>query len=242
MRWSAVRWIAHRRRYAWGGPAGIVNLTRRGRTWSMSTNGPNDRGYRYPPQIISNVVWLNHRICLSLRDVEVLVAERGIAVSCETVRQCCRKFGPASARAAKRRTGRLGETWYLDEVFVTIKGRRHYVWRAVDRDGDTLDILVQSRRNQRAAERFFRKLLKGEGASPRQLVTDKLPSYSAARRTRMPSVPHVTARRANHRAEASHQPTRARERQMRGFKSPGQARAFWPRTRWSEIYSGWVGT
>jgi transposase-like protein len=141
----------------------------------MSTNGPNYRGYRYPPQIISNVVWLYHRFCLSLRDVEDLVAERGIVVSYETVRQWCRKFGPAYARAAKRRTGRLGDTWYLDEVFVTIKGRRHYLWRAVDQDGDTLDILVQSRRNQRAAERFFRKLLKGEGASPRQLVTDKLP-------------------------------------------------------------------
>ena len=192
----------------------------------MSTNGPSYRGYRYPPQIISNVVWLYHRFCLSLRDVEDLVAERGIVVSYETVRQWCRKFGPAYARAAKRRTGRLGDTWYLDEVFVTIKGRRHYLWRAVDQDGDTLDILVQSRRNQCAAERFFGKLLKGEGASPHQLVTDKLPSYSAARRTTMPSVPHVTARRANNRAEASHQPTRARERQMRGFKSPGQAQRF----------------
>jgi len=111
-------------------------------------------------------------------------------------------------------------------VFVTIKGRRHYLWRSVDQDGDPLDVLLQSRRNQRAAERFFRKLLKGEGASPRQLVTDKLASYAAARRTTMPSVPLVTARRANNQAEASHQPTRARERQMRGFKSPGSAQRF----------------
>jgi len=111
----------------------------------MSTNGPNYRGYRYPPQSISNVVWLYHRFCLSLRDVEDLAAERGIVVSYETVRQWFRKFGPAYARAAKRRTGRLGDTWYLDEVFVTIKVRRHYLWRAVDQDGDTLDILVQSR-------------------------------------------------------------------------------------------------
>jgi len=192
----------------------------------MSTNGLNYRGYRYPSQVISQVVWLYHRFCLSLRDVEDVMAERGILVSYETVRQWCRKFGSAYARAAKRRAGRLGDTWYLDEVFVTIKGRRHYLWRAVDQDGATLDILLQSRRNQRAAERFFRKLLKGEGASPRELVTDKLASYSAARRTTMSSVPHVTARRANNRAEGSHQPTRARERQMRGFKSPGSAQRF----------------
>jgi putative transposase len=111
-------------------------------------------------------------------------------------------------------------------VFVTIKGRRHYLWRRVDQDGDTLDILLQSRGNQRAAERFFRKLLKGEGACPRQLVTDKLSSNAAARRTTMPSVPHVTARRANNRAEGCHQPTRGRERQIRGFKSSGQAQRF----------------
>jgi len=184
------------------------------------------RGYRYPPQVISHVVWLYHRFCLSLRDVEDLMAERGIVVSYESVRQWCRKFGPTFARAAKRRAGRLRDTWYLDEVFATIKGRRYYLWRAVDQDGETLDILLQSRRNQRAAERFFRKLLKGEGASPRELVTDKLSSYAAARRTTMPSVPHVTARRANNRAEGSHQPTRARERQMRGFKSPGSAQRF----------------
>lgn len=191
----------------------------------MSINGLNYRGYRFPPQIISHVVWLYHRFCLSLRDVEDVMAERGILASYETVRQWCRKFGPAYARAAKRRAGQLGDTWHLDEVFVTIKGRRHYLWCAVDQDGDTLDILLQSRRNQRAAERFFRKLLKGEGTSPRLLVTDKLPSCSA-RRTTMPSVSHVTARRAYNRAERSHQPTRARERQMRGFKSPGSAQRF----------------
>jgi len=197
-----------------------------GQTRLMNINGLNYRGYRFPPEIISHVVWLYHRFCLSLRDVEDVMAERGILVSYETVRQWCWKFGPRYARVAKRRAGQRGDTWYLDEVFVTIKGRRHYLWRAADQDGDTLDILPQLRRNQRAAERFFRKLLKGEGASPRQLVTDKLASYAAARGTTMPSVPHVTAPRANNRAEASHQPTRARGRQMGRFKSPGSAQRF----------------
>ena len=113
----------------------------------------------------------------------------------------------------------MGDTWHLDELFVTIQGRQHYLWRAVDEDGDAIDILVQSRRNRRAAVRFFRKLLKGQGCVPRRLITDKLRSYPAARRTVMPSVVHCTDRYANNRAEVSHQPTRQRERQMRGFKS-----------------------
>ena len=126
----------------------------------------------------------------------------------------------------KRRQGTLGDTWYLDEVFVTIQGQRQYLWRAVDQDGDTLDILVQRRRDRRAAERFFRKLLKGQASVPRMMVTDKLKSYSAARRTTMPSVVHVTQQYANNRAEVSHEPTRRREYQMRRFKSPGQAQRF----------------
>ena len=125
-----------------------------------------------------------------------------------------------------KRSGRLGDTWFLDEVFVTIRGERCYLWRAVDQDGDTLDILVQRRRDSRAAARFFRKLLKGEGRSPRRLVTDKLRSYSAAKRETMPSAVHDTKPYANNRAELSHQPTRERERKMRRFKSPGQAQRF----------------
>ena len=120
----------------------------------------------------------------------------------------------------------MGDTWYLDEVFVTIQGKRQYLWRAVDQDGDVIDILVQPRRDRRAAERFFRMLLKGQGAEPLRLVTDKLRSYSAAHRTTMPSIRHDTRRYANNRAELSHQPTRQRERQMRCFKSPGQAQRF----------------
>ena len=130
------------------------------------------------------------------------------------------------ARNLKRRQGRLGDIWHLDEVFVKIRGERHYLWRAVDQDGDVIDILVQRHRNARAAKRFFRKLLKGQGSTPWQLVTDKLKSYGAAHRVTMPSVDHHTARYENNRAEVSHQPTRQRERQMRRFKSAGQAQRF----------------
>ena len=192
----------------------------------MKSSTLSYRGHRFPPEIITHAVWLYHRFCLSLRDVEDLLAERGIVVSYETIRQWCRKFGTEYARTLKRRQGRLGDTWYLDELFVTIQGKRQYLWRAVDLDGDVIDILVQPRRDRRAAERLFRKLLKGQGAEPLRLVTDKLRSYGAAHRTTMPSVRHETSQSANNRAEVSHQPTRQRERQMRRFKSPGQAQRF----------------
>ena len=192
----------------------------------MKNSTPSYHGYRFPPEIISHAVWLYHRFCLSFRDVEDLLAERGILVSYETIRQWCRKFGPEYARRLKRRQGRLGDTWHLDELFVNIRGQQHYLWRAVDQDGDVIDILVQPRRDRRAAERFFRKLLKGQGREPRRLVTDKLRSYAAAQRTVMPSVIHDTGRYENNRAEVSHQPTRQRERQMRKFKSTAQAQRF----------------
>ncbi len=128
-------------------------------------------------------------------------------------------FGRDYARTLRRRRGRQGDTWHLDELFVTLNGRQQYLWRAVDEDGDVLDILVQSRRNRRAAVRFFRKLLKRQGCVPRRLITDKLRSYPAACRTVMPSVVHRSAQFANNRAEVSHQATRQRERQMRRFKS-----------------------
>ncbi len=147
-------------------------------------------------------------------------------VTYETIRLWCLKFGPAYARALKRRQGRLGDTWHLDELFVTIQGRRHYIWRAVDQDGDVIDILLQPRRDRRAGARFFRKLLKSQGGLPRRLVTDKLRSYAAAHRTIMPSVAHDTSRYANNRAEVSHEPTRQRERGMRRFKSMAQAQRF----------------
>ena len=192
----------------------------------MKTSPVSYRGYRFPPEIISHAVWLYHRFCLSLRDTEDLLAQRGITVSHETIRAWCRAFGPAYGHALRRHRGRMGDTWYLDELFINIQGRQQYLWRAVDEDGDTIDILVQSRRDRRAAARFFRKLLKGQGREPRRLITDKLRSYSAAHRTVMPSVIHITSQYQNNRAEVSHQPTRQRERQMRRFKSARHVQRF----------------
>ncbi len=192
----------------------------------MTNHTPSYRGYRFQPEIISYAVWLYYRFCLSFRDVEDLLAERGIIVSYEAIRLWCQKFGPAYARTLKRRQGRLGDTWHLDELFLTIQGRRQYLWRAVDQDGDVIDILLQPRRDRRAAERFFRKLLKSQGCVPRRMVTDKLRSYAAARRTIMPSVAHDTNQYANNRAEVSHEPTRQRERGMRRFKAIAQAQRF----------------
>jgi len=147
-------------------------------------------------------------------------------VTYETVRQWCMKFGPEYARNLRCRQGRKGDIWHLDEVFVKIRGELHYLWRAVDQDGEQIDILVQRHRNARAAKRFFRKLLKGQQEKPWRLVTDKLRSYTAAHRDILPSVDHITQQYANNRAEVSHQPTRQRERQMQRFKSVGQAQRF----------------
>ncbi len=192
----------------------------------MQSTAPSYHGYRFPPAIISHAVWLYHRFCLSFRDAEDLLAQRGILVTYETIRHWCQTFGPAYARRLRHRRGRMGDTWYLDELFVTIQGRQHYLWRAVDEDGDVIDILVQSRRDRRAAARFFRKLLKGQGREPRRLITDKLRSYAAAHRTVMPSVIHSTRQYENNRAEVSHQPTRRRERHLRKFTSAAHAQRF----------------
>ena len=162
---------------------------------------PSYRGYRFPPEIISHAVWLYHRFALSFRDVEDVLARRGVEVTYEAIRKWCRRFGPEYAGRLRRRHGRLGATWHLDEVFVTIQGRQQYLWRAVDEDGDVLDILVQPRRNRHAAVRFFRRLLKNQRHVPRRLITDKLRSYSAACRAVMPSVLHCTDQYANNRAE-----------------------------------------
>ena len=182
--------------------------------------------YQFPPAIISHAVWLYHRFCLSVRDVEDLLAERGIVVSYESIRQWCKRFGPEFARKLKKRQGRLGDIWHLDEVFIKINGELHCLWRAIDQDGDTIDILVQTRRNKTAAKRFFRKLLKGQGKSPWQIFTDKLKSYSAAHREVVPSVTHSTEQYDNNRAEVSHEPTRQRERQMRRVQISWTAQRF----------------
>jgi putative transposase len=182
--------------------------------------------HRFPAEIISHCVWLYFRFCLSYRDVEELMAERGVMLTYEAVRYWCRKFGQGYANQLRRRRPRPGDTWHLDEVFLTMNGQRHYLWRAVDQDGQVLDILVQSRRDQEAAKRFFRKLLKGLTYVPRVIMTDRLKSYGAALRESLPSVAHRQHRYLNNRAENSHQPTRQRERRMQRFKSAGQAQRF----------------
>ena len=184
------------------------------------------RGYRFPSDVIAHAVWLYHRFTLSLRDIEDLLAERGITVSYETIRQWCATFGPHYARRIRKSHGPRGDCWFLDEVTVSIQGRRRYLWRAVDQDGDVIDILVQKRKDTPAAKRFFIKLLKSQRQKPIELTTDRLGSSRAAKRQVMPSVAHCLDRYANNRAEVSHEHTRARERQMRGFRSDGQAQRF----------------
>src|SRR3954463_5973160 len=183
-------------------------------------------GYRFPGEIISHAVWLYFRFPLSLRMVEEMLAARGIEVSHGTVRQWAMKFGQSFANQIRRRLPAPGDKWHLDEVVINIAGRKHWLWRAVDQHGVVLDILVQSRRNATAAKRLLRKLLKKHGIAPRVMITDKLASYSAAKRTVMPSVEHRQHKGLNHRAENSHQPTRRRERIMKKFKSAGQAQRF----------------
>ena len=183
-------------------------------------------GYRFPGEVISHAVWLYFRFPLSLRMVEEMLAARGIDVSHETVRQWARKFGQSFANQIRRKLPDPGDKWHLDEVCLMIAGQKHWLWRAVDQDGVVLDVLVQSRRDKKAAKRLLRKLLKRQMRPPRVMVTDKLASYSAAKDEVMPSVEHRRHKGLNNRAENSHQPTRRRERQMKRFKSPGQAQRF----------------
>jgi putative transposase len=189
---------------------------------------PPDPHYRrrFPAEIISRAVWLYHVFSLSLRDVELLLAERGVVVSYETVRRWGKKFGPSFASRLRRRRPRPGDKWHLDEVFIRIQGVQHYLWRAVDQHGVALDILVQERRDAKAAKRFFRRLLKGLAYVPRVIVTDKLRSYGVAKRHLLPDTEHRQSRYLNNRAENSHRPTRRRERQMQRFKSSEQAQDF----------------
>ena len=165
----------------------------------MNTTRSLYHGFCFPAEAIPHSVLLYHLFSLSLRDVEDLLAQRGIAVSYETIRRWCHRFGPQYARTLRQEQRTLGENWFMDEVFVTIQGQRHYLWRAIDQDGDVIDILLQRRRNGQAAKRFFRKLLKQQQRSSNRLVTDKLGSYRVARREEMPGVPHDTTQYANNR-------------------------------------------
>ncbi|MEH6584427.1 MAG: IS6 family transposase [Halioglobus sp.] len=182
--------------------------------------------HRFPPDIISYAVWLYYRFNLSHRDIEDLLAERGITVSREAIRLWCIKFGAIYARRLKRKHRGYGDTFYIDEVFVNINGKQHYLWRAVDQDGEVVDVFLQARRDVTAAKRFFKRFLRSHGGEPRKIVTDKLRSYGVALRELIPETIHVTDRYANNRAEQSHEPTRVRERVMRRFKSTGQAQRF----------------
>jgi putative transposase len=180
----------------------------------------------FSAEIISHAVWLYHVFSLSLRDVELILAERGILVTHESIRHWCLKFGADFARRLRRRRPQPGDTWHLDEVFIRIRGVLHYLWRAIDQHGVVLDILVQERRNGAAAKRFFKHLLHGLRYKPRRIITDGLRSYGVAQRAILPNVRHRTSRHLNNRAENSHRQTRRRERQMQRFKSADQAQRF----------------
>jgi len=192
----------------------------------MSTPNNQYKRHRFPPEIIQHAVWLYHRFNLSSRDIEDLMAERGIGISYESIRLWCNKFGPRYGRRLKRRHQGFGDTFFADEVFVKIQGKQHYLWRAVDQDGDVVDVFLQRRRGGRAAKRFFKRLLRANGSEPRRIVTDKLRNYGVAHRELIPDTIHDTSQYANNRAELSHQPTRVRERVMRRFKSTHQAQRF----------------
>ena len=182
--------------------------------------------HRFPPEIISYAVWLYYRFNLSHRDIEDLLAERGITVSREAIRLWCIKFGVIYSRRLQRKHRGFGDTFYIDEVFVKINGQQHYLWRAVDQDGEVVDVYLEAKRDGAAAKRFFRRLIRNNGGAPRKIVTDKLRSYGVAHRELIPDTIHSTEQYENNRAEQSHEATRVRERGMRKFKSVGQAQRF----------------
>ena len=182
--------------------------------------------HRFPPDIISYAVWLYYRFNLSHRDIEDLLAERGITVTRESIRLWCIKFGAIYTRRLKRKHRGYGDTFFIDEVFVKINGKQHYLWRAVDQDGEVVDVYLQAKRDGAAAKRFFTRLLRSHGREPRKIVTDKLRSYGVAHRELIPETIHSTQQYENNRAEQSHEATRVRERGMRKFKSVRQAQRF----------------
>jgi putative transposase len=183
-------------------------------------------GYRFPPEIIRQAIWLYLRFTLSFRDVEDLLAERGVVVSYETVRRWVNHFGPIIATDLRKRRPRPHSIWHLDEVYLKIGGRTVYLWRAVDAEGEVLDVLVQSKRNRHAALKLMRKLLKKYAFVPERMVTDDLRSYGFAARDLGLESRRERGRWKNNRAENSHQPTRRRERKMQRFKSAGSAQKF----------------
>jgi putative transposase len=184
------------------------------------------KNHRFPVEIISHAVWRYFRFCLSFRAVEELLMERSVIVTYKAICKWCRTCGHQYANQLRHRRPRPGDKWHRDEVFLRIKGEYHYLGRAVDQDGNVLDILVQRQRDKKAAKKFFRKLLKGLMYVPRVIITDKLKSYGVAKREILPGVKHRQHRYLNNRAENSHQPTRQRERRMPRIKSPRHAQQF----------------
>jgi len=182
--------------------------------------------HRFPPEIIAHAVWLYCRFNLSFREVEEMFLERGIDVSYETIRRWVAKFGPVIARGLRRRQSQPGDIWHLDEVVVTIRGRKFWLWRAVDQNGIVLDEILQSRRNTAAAKRLLTRLMKKHGRIPKRFITDKLRSYGAAKREISPGVEHRSHKGLNNRAENSHLPFRKRERAMQGYRSTGGLQRF----------------
>jgi transposase-like protein len=182
--------------------------------------------HRFPPEVIRHAIWLYPRFTLSYRDVEDMLAERGLAVSNETIRRWVLKFGPAVARNLRQGRVAARDRWHQGGMVISVAGRHLYLWRAVDSEGEVLDMLVQPRRDKAAALKLFKKLLKRQGFMPSAIVTDKLGSYRAALQVLSFSGQHERGLRANNRAENSHQPLRRRERRMQGFKSAGSAQRF----------------
>ncbi|WJS05675.1 IS6 family transposase [Roseibium aggregatum] len=186
---------------------------------------PRLKGFRFPRSIISYAVWAYHRFALSTADVEDLLAERGISVSRETIRKWVNRFGRHFARCIRRDRPKPNAKWHLDEVVIVIGGVKYWLWRAIDGDGDVLDILIESRRNAKAARHFFGVLVTQFG-EPRVVVTDKLRSYTKPVRALAPDADHRAHKGLNNRIENSHRPTRKREKIMGRFKSPRQVQRF----------------
>jgi putative transposase len=183
-------------------------------------------GYRFPPEIIRQTIWLYLRFTLSFRDAEDLLAERGILVSYESVRRRVNHFGPMIAADLRKRRPKPHSTWHLDEVYLKIAGCVVYLWRAVDEEGEVLDVLVQSKRDKHAALKLMRKLLQKYGFVPERMITDNLRSYGAAARELGIESRRERGQWRNNRAENSHQPTRRMERKMQSFTSRGSAQRF----------------
>ena len=192
----------------------------------MSEVSARYKRHRFPPAIIAHAVWLYLRFSLSRRAVEEMLLERGVEVSYETLRRWVAKFGPLIARGLRRRQALSGDVWHLDEVRVSIRGRRLWLWRAVDEHGTVLEEILQPRRDKKAAKRLLRRLLKTAGRPPKRIITDKLASYAAAKREVAPGLEHRAHKGLNNRVENSHLPFRARERVMRGHRSPGGLQRF----------------